>query len=219
MSADKPPRKIALEERAMEGARLFSPSAARNRDAIRVVFLGYMPSQGTILEIGAGTGEHALHLAAALPDATWTPSDPDPASRASIAAWTAHAGLSNVEAPRAIDVAAANWQAQIPSPIEAVVSINMIHIAPFAAAEGLIRGAGAILRGGGKLFLYGPFARKGAHTAPSNAAFDESLRARDQRWGVRDLDLEIIPLAEKAGLSLETVVEMPANNLSVIFRR
>lgn len=212
-------KETALEARAKEGARLFSPSAARNRDAIRAVFLAHMPQQGTILEIGAGTGEHAVHIAGALADARWAPSDPDPAARASIAAWTAHAGLSNIAAPLAIDVTGKDWMAAAPSPLAGLVSINMIHIAPFAAAEGLIKGAGALLAPGGKLFLYGPFARKGAHTAPSNAAFDESLRARNPAWGVRDLDLEIVPLAEKAGLALETVVEMPANNLSVIFRR
>lgn len=213
---DKP---VALEEQAGNGQRLFSPSAARNRDAIRETFLKTMPKEGgAVLEIGSGTGEHAVHIAAAAPALRWRPGDPDEASRASIAAWTAHLGLANVAPPHAIDVTLAGWDKGLDA-VDGVVSINMIHIAPFAAAEGLIAGAGRILKAGGKLFLYGPFARGGAHTAPSNAEFDRSLKARDASWGVRDLDLDIAPLAAAAGLSLETVIEMPANNLSVVFAR
>ncbi len=210
-------KEIALEERRREERRLFSPSAARNRDPIRDAFLKVMPRAGVILEIGSGTGEHAVHIAAAAPGLLWRPGDPD-ASRASIAAWTEHFGLANVAAPDAIDVTAASWEEDL-APVDGVVSINMIHIAPFSAAGGLIAGAGRLLRPGGRLFLYGPFKRKGAHTAPSNAEFDASLKARDPRWGVRDLDLEIAPLAAEAGLALEEIIEMPANNLSVIFRR
>lgn len=219
---DKPPnapKEIALEARAREGGRLFSPSAARNRDPIRDVFLAHMPHRGAILEIASGTGEHVVHLAAALPEARFFPGDPDPASRASIAAWTAYLGLENIAPPHAIDAARKDWVDAAPAPLDAVVSINMIHIAPFDAAIGLIAGAGAVLRPGGRLFLYGPFSRRGEHTAPSNAAFDQSLKAREPSWGVRDLDLDIVPLAEKAGLALERVIEMPANNLSVVFAR
>lgn len=210
---DKP---IALEDRASDEQRLFSPSAARNRDAIREAFLKTMPQKGAILEIGSGTGEHAVHIAAAAPGLFWRPGDPDAASRASIAAWTAHLGLSTVAPPHAIDVTGPDWDLGL-EPVDGVVSINMVHIAPFAAAEGLIAGAGRLIKTGGKLFLYGPFARNGAHTAPSNAEFDRSLKARDASWGVRDLDLEIVPLAAAAGLALETIIDMPANNLSVVF--
>lgn len=209
---------IALEDRASAERRLFSPSAARNRDAIRDAFLQSMPRAGRILEVGSGTGEHAVHLAAAAPDLRWLPGDPDAASRASIAAWTEHLGLTNVAPPHAIDVTAAGWDRDL-GPFDGVVSINMIHIAPFDAARGLIAGSARMLNPGGKLFLYGPFARNGAHTAPSNEAFDGSLKARDPRWGVRDLDLEIAPLAAAAGFILETAAEMPANNLSVTFAR
>lgn len=209
---------IALEDRGCEDGRLFSPSAARNRDPIRDVFLKTMPRTGVILEIGAGTGEHAVHIAAAAPSLRWRPGDPDAASRASIAAWTEHSGLANVARPHAIDVTAPDWDRGL-EPVDGIVSINMIHIAPFAAAEGLIAGAGRLVKPGGRLFLYGPFARNGAPTAPSNAEFDRSLKARDPAWGVRDLDLEIVPLATAAGLSPEQVVAMPANNLSVVFRR
>ena len=216
---DKRPAETALENRNAAGERLFSPSVARNRDPIRDVFLKHMPQGGKALEIGGGTGEHAAHLAAALPDLHWTTGDPDPAARRSIAAWIADAGLHNLAGPHAIDVTAAAWGVEETAPFDAVISINMIHIAPFAAAQGLFAGAGRLLAGGGKLFLYGPFSRKGVHTAPSNEAFDPSLKMRNPDWGVRDLEHDIAPLAQKYALSLETIVEMPANNLSVIFRK
>ncbi|MEX0644913.1 MAG: DUF938 domain-containing protein [Parvularculaceae bacterium] len=212
-------KQTALEERGRQGARLFSPSTARNRDPICAVFLEYMPTAGTILEIGSGTGEHAVHLAASLPNVRWLPGDPDQASRASIAAWIETSGLDNVAAPHAIDVTVASWAGEVASPVAGVVSINMIHIAPFDAARGLIAGAGALLGPGGKLFLYGPFSRAGHHTAPSNAEFDKSLKERDPRWGVRDLEHEVAPIARDAGLVLEKAVEMPANNFSVIFKK
>lgn len=209
---------IALEARRREDQRLFSPSAARNRDAIRDAFLKTMPDRGVILEIGSGTGEHAVHIAAAAPALIWRPGDPDAGSRASIAAWTQHLELSNIAAPHAIDVTAENWDRE-QGPFAGVVSINMIHIAPFAAAEGLVAGAGRVLAPEGKLFLYGPFVRNGAHTAPSNADFDASLKSRDARWGVRDLDRDIVPIAARAGLCVEAIIAMPANNLSVVFRK
>jgi len=210
------PKKIALEERTEAGDRLFSPSAGRNRDAIRDVFTSEMPAQGAFLEIASGTGEHGAHFAAAMPKAHFLPGDPDIASRASIEAWTHYLKLSNVAPPHAIDASAGEWEAAIGA-VDCVYCINMIHIAPFDAAKGLMRGAGKILNPGGRLFLYGPFARNGVHSAPSNVAFDASLKARDARWGVRDLDRDITPLAEAAGLRLSAVHEMPANNLSVIF--
>lgn len=213
------PRETALEAREMSGARLFSPSAARNRDPIRDVFLKTMPRAGKFLEIGGGTGEHGVHLAEALPKATWQTGDPDPALRASIAAWIAQSNLHNLIGPHAIDVTATSWGVEDAAPFNGLVSLNMIHIAPFSAAEGLFAGAGRLLASGGMLFLYGPFSRRGVHTAPSNEAFDASLKARDANWGVRDLDRDIAPLAQKNTLSLTNIVEMPANNLSVIFRK
>lgn len=220
-------REVALEARGASGGRMFSPSAARNKDAIRKIFLERMPRTGAIVEIGSGTGEHVVHLAAALPEVRFLPGDPDAPSRASITAWTVHAGLSNVAAPHAIDVTAPDWPRRAArlceeaggGQIVGVLSINMIHIAPFEATEGLIAGAGELLGPGGKLFLYGPFARDGGHTAPSNAEFDATLRARDHRWGVRDLELDILPLAHAAGLELEAAIPMPANNFSAIFAR
>ncbi len=219
--ADK--KEIALEARDIEGARLFSPSAARNRDVIRDVFLAHGPTKGAILEVGSGTGEHAAHIAGELPNVTWMPGDPDAASRASIAAWAQTLKLKNIAPPHDFDVSVDDWDGDwTPAngeTLRAVVSINMIHIAPFEAAKGLIAGAGRRLSTGGILFLYGPFARDGRHISLSNKEFDASLKARDPRWGVRDLERDIIPLASEAGFILGAVIDMPANNFSVILRK
>ena len=215
--ADK--KEIALEDRGAEGAKLCSPSAARNRDVIRDVLVKHLPKEGAILEVGAGTGEHAVHFAQSLPGVQWLPGDPDPASRASIAAWASASGLENIALPHQIDVCTEDWSLGKHAPLSGIVSLNMIHIAPFSAAEGLLSGAGRYLRKRGVLFLYGPFSRNGQHTAPSNEAFDQSLKSRDPSWGVRDLENDIAPLALEVGLILETVAEMPANNFSVIFRK
>ncbi len=222
MSVDqnkKTAREIALENRGTEGERLFSPSVARNRDAIRKVILAHMPKVGHILEVGAGTGEHAIHMASALPNVQWHTGDPDVSSRASIKAWIETSGLSNIHGPHSIDVSAADWAVDGDTTFAGLVSINMIHIAPFEAAIGLFSAAGRLLNPGGKLFLYGPFSRKGVHTAPSNEAFDASLKSRDSRWGVRDIEHDLVPLAQKNALTLQTIVEMPANNLSLIFEK
>jgi hypothetical protein len=168
-----------------------------------------------VLEIASGSGEHTMHVAAAHPALTFQPSDPDPDNRASIDAWTAHLGLANVEP--ALDVDSTKTFAPVTT-ADVVVCINMIHIAPWQAAVGLIRNAAGVLPVGGLLFFYGPYRRNGAHTTPSNEAFDESLRARDPSWGIRDLEA-VIDLARNAGLASPDIVEMPANNLSVIFER
>lgn len=191
-----------------------APAAERNKDPILEVLRAVLPDSGLVLEIASGTGQHVVHFAAALPGLVWQPSDPDAAARASVAGHVAAAGLANVRPPLALDAAAADWPLDAAA---AVICSNMIHIAPWAACEGLIAGAGRVLPSGGPLVLYGPFRHGGVHTAPSNAAFDASLRARDPRWGVRDLD-DVARLAGPRGLVLEEVVAMPANNLSVIFR-
>lgn len=220
-------RNPALEDRASAGARLFSPSAERNWRPIRDVFVEHMPATGAILEVGGGTGEHAVKLAEALPGVQWRTGDPDERARASIAAWIEAARLPNLSGPHAIATTDPDWGADWGpdwgagevAPLAGLVSINMIHIAPFAAAQGLFAGAQRLLAPGGRLFLYGPFSRNGVHTAPSNAAFDQSLKARDPAWGVRDLERDIAPLARNHALRLETIVEMPANNLAVIFSK
>ena len=197
---------------------LAAPAVARNREPILAVLQRVLPERGLVLEIASGSGEHAVYFAAALPHLTWQPTDPDPDARESIAAYRAAMALPNLLPPLALDAAASRWPVTQIDAIMAIVSINMIHIAPWAAAEGLMAGAERLLPAGGVLFLYGPFREHGQHTAPSNAAFDESLRARNREWGVRDLD-EVAALASRHGLALEERVAMPANNLSVVFRR
>jgi hypothetical protein len=196
--------------------RRFSPAIARNRDAILAVLAPQLPRQGLVLEIASGSGEHITYFARHLdPGLEFQPSDPDPAARTSIDAWAAASGMANVRAAITLDAAAEDW------PIEhadAVLCINMAHIAPWSATEGLLRGAAHILPAGGLLYMYGPFRRGGRHTAPSNARFDEELRAQNRAWGVRDLGA-VVALASGAGFSAPLIEEMPANNLSVIFRR
>jgi len=201
-------------------ARLYASATQRNREPIAAVLRRALPPAGTVLEIASGTGEHAVWFAANLPGIVIQPSDPDEENRASIAAWTRFTGVANVRAPLAIDVAAAGWEtgADLPRDVAAILCINMIHISPWAATLGLMRGAGALLPPGGVLYLYGAYKRGGAHTAPSNASFDASLRARDPTWGVRDLEA-VTAAASEAGLAPESVIGMPANNLSVILRR
>jgi len=200
--------------------RLHAAATQRNREPILDVLRRVLPASGAVLEIASGTGEHAIWLAEHLPGLVLRPSDPDPAQRASIAAWTGFTGVANVRAPLALDVTAPGWQASdaIPPDLAATLCINMVHIAPWEATLGLMRGAGALLAPGRLLYLYGPYRRGGQHTAPSNAVFDRSLRAQDPAWGVRDLEA-VVAAAEAAGFALEEVVAMPANNLSVILRR
>jgi SAM-dependent methyltransferase len=196
-------------------AKRNAPAAERNKQPILEVLAPLLPASGEVLEIASGTGQHAAHFAAALPGLRWRPSDPDPAARASIAARIADEKLANVGAPLDLDVTRQPWPLER---ADAVVCINMIHISPWAATGALMQGSARILPAGGLLFLYGPYRRGGAHTAPSNEAFDASLRAQDPAWGVRDLET-VAGVAASAGFSLEKVVAMPANNLSVVFRR
>jgi SAM-dependent methyltransferase len=188
-----------------------APAAARNRDPILDVLRPHLPALGLVLEVASGSGEHTAHFAEALPHLTFQPSDPDADARASIDAWTE--GLANVRPAVMLDAGAATW------PIEqadAIVCINMIHIAPWDAAVGLIRGAARRLPAGGTLFLYGPYIRPGVTTAPGNSAFDRDLRARNPAWGLRDLDA-VATLATQHGFLPPQIVEMPANNLSLVF--
>lgn len=195
--------------------RRFSPAVARNRDAILAVLRGVLPPRGLVLEVASGGGEHAAHVAAALPDLVFQPSDPDAAARGSIDAWGRVAGLPNLRPALALDAMAADWPI---AAANAVLCINMIHIAPWAAALGLLAGAARILPPGGPLVLYGPYRRGGAHTAPSNAAFDAQLRGQDPRWGVRDLEA-VAEAAASVGFGPPAVTDMPANNLVVVLRK
>lgn len=214
----KPPPRPAPLTPAEVGARRSSPAAGRNKGPVLEVLRRVFPQSGTVLEVAAGAGEHAAFFAAALPGVTWFPTELDPDGRASIIAWTEHEGLANVRPPVALDARDPVWPVEVDAPFDAMLCMNMIHIAPWEAALGLLAGADRVLRLGGVLVLYGPYTRNGAHTAPSNAAFDESLKARDPSWGVRDLgDVEREAAAQ--GLALDEVVEMPANNLTVVFRK
>ncbi len=198
--------------------RQSSPSTARNRAPILAVLQRVLPANAKVLEIASGAGEHAVHVARAMPGVIWQPSDPDPRARASIAAWIEAEGLSNVLPPLDIDVRGKAWSVEADTPFDAVVAINMIPISPWQATLGLIAGASRLLRAGGVLYTSGPYMRNGRHTAPSNAAFDASLKARDPSWGVRDIG-EIEREAALQDLTLREIVDMPANNLSLVFVR
>ncbi len=195
-------------------------SAQRNREPILEVLTRVVPPEGLILEIASGTGQHAAFFAPRLVPRSWQPTDIDRDNFDSISAWADYVASESgetelIKKPVRLDASAPEWPIKR---ADAIVCINMIHIAPIEACSGLLAGAARILPASQPLFLYGPFKRHGAHTAPSNQAFDESLRARDPRWGVRDLD-ELAEEASGRGLELDEVFGMPANNLSVVFRR
>ena len=194
---------------------LESPAAERNKGPILDAIRSRLPPAGVVLEIASGTGQHVVHFARALPALTWQPTDADGQLRAAASERIRAAGLSNVRAPLRLDVLAPDWPAV---DADAIVCINMIHIAPWSATSGLLAGASRLLRRGAPLFLYGPYKRGGRHTAPSNEAFDENLRARNPEWGVRDLD-DVERCAKEHGFALTEVTTMPANNLAVAFER
>jgi SAM-dependent methyltransferase len=194
---------------------LHAAATERNRGHILEIFRRVLPPAGVVLEIASGTGQHVAFFARELPALRWQPSDPSPAHLDSIRAWTAASRTDNVAAPLRLDVEILPW------PIceaEAILNINMIHIAPWSAAEALFHGAARLLPPAAVLFLYGPFKREGRHTAESNARFDERLRSEDSRWGVRDLH-DVQAVAAAAGFGAPEVIAMPANNLSLVFRR
>lgn len=195
--------------------RRIAPHVARNAEAIVDVLRSVLPECGLVLEIASGSGEHALHFARAFRELTFQPSDPDPVALASIEAWRQADGPANLLPPIQLDASAPDWPL---AAAEVILCINMIHISPWEATQGLMAGAGRLLPPGGLLCLYGAYRQRGVPTAPSNEAFDASLKARDPAWGVRHLD-HVIAEAERQGLALERVVAMPANNLSVILRR
>ncbi|MFN2424809.1 MAG: DUF938 domain-containing protein [Candidatus Binatia bacterium] len=195
--------------------RRFAPATERNREPILAVLRRVLPAHGTVLEIAAGTGEHAVYFAAAFPSLTWQPSDGDSDAAVSIAAWREADGTSNLNAPLLLDAAGSDWPV---GTVDAIFSANMIHIAPWVACLGLMAGARRHLAPGGVLVLYGPYRIGGAPTAPSNDAFDRDLRARNPAWGVRDLE-EVVRAAQRERLELEETVAMPANNHILVLRR
>jgi hypothetical protein len=195
--------------------RRSAPHVARNAAPIAEMLGKVLPARGLVLEVASGTGEHVLHFARAFPKLLWQPSDPEPAALRSIEAWRAGSGLFNLLPPIALDARAAEWA--VPQ-ADAVLAINMVHISPWAATIGLLRGAGRLLREGAPLYLYGAYRQAGVETAPSNEMFDESLRARNPEWGLRNLE-DVVAEGEKHGFRLDEMVAMPANNLSVVLRK
>jgi hypothetical protein len=197
-------------------SRQFAPATQRNRGPILEVLREVLPAQGLVLEVASGSGEHAIHFAAELPELEWQPSDPDADARTSITAWLSAAGNpTNIRPPLDLDVHRDPWPLH---GADAVVCINMLHIAPWSACSALFQGAGRLLPEAGVLYLYGPYKRDAKHTAPSNAAFDRDLRLRNPAWGVRDL-ADVESVARAAGLGLTQILPMPANNLSLVFRK
>ncbi len=195
--------------------RLYRPHVPRNREPILDVLKRVLPAAGLVVEIASGSGEHVAYFAARLPSLVWQPTDADSQALASIAAHRADAAAPNLAAPIELNVTAPVWPVER---ADALVCINMIHISPWAASEALMAGASRILPAGGVVYLYGPYRIEGRHTAPSNAEFDARLREQNPQWGVRDLG-EVTALAARHGLALTETVPMPANNLSVVFRR
>jgi hypothetical protein len=196
-------------------AKRYAPATGRNRDAIIAVLRDILPATGTVLEIASGTGEHIVAFAAAFPSITWQPSDPDLAARASIAAWSAEGGFPNILPSLMIDASGDGWPI---AAADGLLCINMIHISPWSATKGLLANAAACLAPGAPLYLYGPYIRDGVETAPGNLAFDASLRARNADWGLRSV-ASVSQEAAKHGLDFHHLVEMPADNLSLIYGR
>lgn len=195
--------------------RRSAPAALRNREPIAAVLREWLPPSGLVLEIASGTGEHAAHFARAFPDLEWQPSDVDPSALASIAAWRASSGLANLRPPVVLDAASVDWPC---AGSEAVLSINMVHISPWASAIGLVTGAAQILPPGGALVLYGPWLKDDIETAPSNLAFDADLKRRNPEWGLRRVE-DFAEIASPRGLRLVETRQMPANNLMLLLRR
>jgi hypothetical protein len=202
-------------ELAPDGAaRRTAPHVARNVEPITDVLRGILPDEGMVLEVASGSGEHALYFARAFPHLLWQPTDADPVGLRSIAAWRGEGPL-NLLAPVHLDASASVWPVE---EAQALLCINMVHISPWEASIGLLAGAGRVLRSGCLLYLYGAYRQQGVATASSNEAFDRALRERNPAWGLRTVE-DVVAEAGRHGLSLENVVPMPANNLSLIFRR
>jgi Protein of unknown function (DUF938) len=199
----------------MSDHRQYAPATLRNRDFILDVLRDVLPGRGAILEIASGSGEHVVHFARSLPSRVFQPSDPDPEAVQSVAAWVNAMGATNVRAPIVLDASQSPWPI---ASADGIICINMVHISPWDATLGLIKGAAAILPPGAPFYLYGPYKRKGFETMPSNQAFDRSLRNRNPAWGLRDIEA-VATMAQSVGFSIPIITEMPANNLSVVFRR
>jgi hypothetical protein len=199
----------------MTDHRQYSPATVRNRDFILDVLRDILAPKGVILEIASGSGEHVVHFARNFPSLVFQPSDPERDALRSIAAWTKATNVTNVLAPIVLDASQSFWPI---SSADGIICINMVHISAWDVTLGLIKGAALVLHPGSPLYLYGPYKREGFATAPSNQAFDRNLRDRNPAWGLRDLDA-VAGIARSVGFSVPAITEMPANNLSVVFRR
>ena len=199
----------------MTDPRRSAPHVARNAEPIAEVLRTILPETGLVLEVASGSGEHALHFARAFPHLLWQPTDADPVALRSVEAWRTAESLPNLLAPVHLDAAAERWPVE---QADAILCINMVHISPWAATVGVLRGAGRLLKPSAPLYLYGAYRQHGVKTAPSNETFDRSLRARNAEWGVRQLE-DVVAEAKRHRLGLDKVVPMPANNLSVAFTK
>ncbi|MEP2989539.1 MAG: DUF938 domain-containing protein [Parasphingorhabdus sp.] len=193
----------------------YAPATMRNRDAIVAGLREVLPQTGTILEMASGTGEHAVYFGQKFPNLTFQPSDPDPECCRSIAAWTAREAVENVRPPLQLDALIKEWDIESPT---AIICINMLHIAPWEASIGLFNHAAQLLAPGASLFLYGPYFRDGVEPAQGNLDFERSLKSRNLQWGIRDVS-DVDKLANQNGFVQERLIEMPANNISLIYRK
>ena len=201
--------------------RLFFPATERNREPIGDLLSQLLPTSGAVLELASGSGEHAVCFQKLFPNLLWQASDPDPEHRASIDAWIRHQGLSDVmPAALNLDVEERPWPLPqtIRASLNAVVCINLLHISPATCTNAVLEESAVLLPSGAPLIIYGPFMRNGSHTSASNAAFDRSLRERNNQWGLREVSL-ITSLSASAGFKIDNVVPMPANNLTLVLRR
>lgn len=198
--------------------RLHAPAAVKNRDAILNVIEKLAPEGADVLEVGSGSGEHAVHIGEHAQGLTWRPSDPDPTMRASIAAWIDHTKVGNVKPPLAIDCAAPGWWQDLDLEPDLIVAINFAHIVAQPSVDGLLDGAGRLLRPEGLLLLYGPFRFNGDYTAASNKSFDRMLRQQNPAWGLRDLN-NISAYGANCGLGLQEIIAMPSSNHTIVLKR
>jgi hypothetical protein len=212
------PNLVNVDNKSRGGCKHHSPSASRNTEAILAALRLRLPAAGLVVEIASGTGQHCAAFAREFAGLTFQPSDPDPAARASIDAWRGEASTGNIRPALDVNVASQDWWTAVQSPVAAILAINLLHISPWAATTGLFAGAGQLLAPEGMVITYGAYKRDGSHTASSNADFDASLKHRNTDWGVRDID-DIADVARPCGLQLAEIVDMPSNNMLLVWRR
>jgi SAM-dependent methyltransferase len=212
------PYLVTVTDESRGARKHHSPSASRNTDDILSALKPRLPASGLVLEIASGTGQHCAAFASEFPGLTFQPSDPDPAARASIDAWCGEASAGNIHPALDLNVVSQDWPAAVQGPISVIIAINLLHISPWAATQGLFAGAARLLAPDGMVVTYGAYMRGGRHTAPSNADFDASLKHRNPDWGVRDVD-DVADVARLGGLELAENIGMPSNNMLLVWRR